>query len=179
MTIQRKQSLWEIKSEYLKLVSSLYNPETGEVDEQVDKQLTELTGNAENKLIAIMSWVKHLESEKKQIEFMKQEVLEREQAYDNAIAKQLNHIESNMRDMGIKEISCPYFKLQMVTNAYSTDVYDESQIPDQYMRKREIVKTEIKPDKIAIKDDVLRTGVQVPGANVSQKTKLKIVMDKI
>lgn len=179
MTVQRKSSLWEIKSEYMKLVSSLYNQETGEVDEQVDKQLTELAGNAENKCIAIMSWVKSLESEKKQIEFMKQEILDREQAYNNEITRQLKYIERNMLDMGIKEIASPYFKLQIVTDPYSTDVHDESQLPEKFMRTKEIVKTERKPDKIAIKAEVLKTGVQVPGATVAQKKKLKIVMDKI
>jgi hypothetical protein len=34
-------------------------------------------------------------------------------------------------------------------------------------------------DKTAIKEEVLRTGIQIPGAKVQQKVKLEILVDKI
>lgn len=179
MTTQRKPSFWEIKNEYQGLLSQLYDHETGEVNQEVDAQLSALSTTAEDKCIAIASWIKQMESEKKQIEYMHQEIMEREAAYDKAIARNLDYLKRNMEDCGISEVKCKYFTLRIKKNPYATDVYDESQVPEQFMRKREIVKLEIKADKNAIKEEVLRTGVQVPGASVQQKTKLEILTDKL
>lgn len=179
MAMQRKMSFWEIGNEYSKLISQLYDPETGEVNEEVDAQLSALSTAKEDKCIAITSWIKHLEAEKKEIEFMKHEVLEREKAYDEAINRNLDYLKRNMEHHGISEVKCKYFTIRIKKNRHSTDVLDESQIPERFIRTREIVKLEIKADKEAIKEEVLRTGVQVPGAHVHQKTKLEISTDKI
>jgi hypothetical protein len=178
MAIQR-MSFWEIGNEYSKLLSQLYDPETGEVNMEVDAQLSALSAAKEDKCIAITSWIKKLEAEKKEIEFMKQEVMEREKAYEDAINKNLEYLKRNMEHHGISEVKCKYFTIRIKKNRHSTDVVDESQIPERFMRKKEIVKLEIKADKEAIKEEVLRTGVQVPGAYVHQKTKLEILTDKI
>lgn len=178
MSIQRN-SLWQIKTEYQSLLSQLYNHETGEVDIEVDKQLSALSDSAENKCIAVASWIKNMEADKKQIEYMKEEILKREAAYQKEIDKRSQYLQYNMEALGISEVKCPYFTLRIKKNPYSTEIFDESQIPEQYMRTREIVKTETKPDKNAIKEEVLRTGAQVPGASVQQKTKLEILTDKI
>jgi len=179
MSVQRKTSLWEMKNEYQMLMSQLYDPETGEVNQEVDAQITALSGNAENKCISVASWIKHIQSEKKQIEFMKEEILKREKAYEKEIEKNMGYLKRNMDDFGISEIKCPYFTLRIKTNPYSTDVFDESQVPKKFMRSREIVKIETKPDKNAIKEEVLKTGVQIPGASVQQIRKLEILTDKL
>jgi Siphovirus Gp157 len=180
MTIQRNpMSFWQINMQYQGLLSQLYNPETGEVNEEVDAQLTALSTTAENKCIAVASWIKKLESEKKQIEFMKQEVLEREAAYEKEIEKNMSYLKNNMENCGISEVKCQYFTLRIKQNPWSTDVFDESQVPERFMRTREIVKVETKADKVAIKEEVLKTGVQVAGASVARKTKLEILTDKL
>ncbi len=179
MSIQRKLSFWEIKNEYQGLLGQLYDPETGEVNEQVDAQLSALSVTAENKCIAVASWIKNLESEKKQIEFMKKEILEREEAYQTEIEKNLQYLKSNMENCGISEVKCQYFTIRIKQNPYSTDVFDESQVPEKFMRSREIIKIETKADKNAIKEEVLKTGVQIPGACVLRKTKLEILTDKL
>jgi hypothetical protein len=179
MSIQRLPNLWQIKVEYQSLLSKLYNHETGEVDMEVDAQLNQLTDNAESKCIAIAQWIKNLELERNQIEYMKKEILKREEAYEKEISKRFDYLKSNMEGCGISEIKSPYFTLRIKSNPYSTDVTDESQIPERFMRTKEIVKTERKPDRVAIKEEVLKTGVQIPGAYVGKKTKLEILIDKI
>jgi hypothetical protein len=77
------------------------------------------------------------------------------------------------------EVKSPFFTIRLKKNPYSTDITDASQIPIQYMNTREIVKVETKPDKNAIKEEVLKTGVQIPGANVHQKVQLQILIDKL
>ena len=179
MSVQRKLSFWEIKNEYQGLLSQLYDHETGEVNEEVDAQLSAISVTAENKCIAVASWIKNLESEKKQIDFMKEEVLKREAAYQKEIDKSTDYLKKNMEGCGIREIKCPYFTLRLKENPWSTDVFDESQLPERFMRSREIVRIETKPDKTAIKEEVLKTGVQIPGASVSRRTKLEILTDKL
>ncbi len=179
MSAQREVSLWQIKSEYQNLLSNLYDSETGEVNMDVDAQISALSDSAENKCIAIASWIKNMESDKKQIEYMKEEILKREAAYNKEIDKRLDYLKGNMEGLGITEVKCAYFTLRIKKNPYSTDVTDASQLPERFIKTREIVKTEKSPDKNAIKEEVLKTGVQVPGAYVQQKTKLEILTDKI
>jgi|SRR5882724_393835 len=179
MSIQRKPSLWDMKNEYQVLMSQLYDPETGEVNQEVDAQISALSTTTENKCIAVASWIKNLQSEKKQIDYMKQEILDREAAYEKAIDKNMEYLKRNMDDFGISEIKCPYFTLRIKKNPYSTKVINEAQLPERFMKTREIVKLETKPDLVAIKEEFLKTGVQVPGTSVQQKTKLEIITDKI
>jgi hypothetical protein len=179
MSIQRKPSLWEVKNEYQNLLSNLYNHETGEVNMEVDAQLSALSTTMEDKCIAVASWVKQMESEKRQIQYMKEEILKREAAYEKEINKTMDYLERNMLDCKISEIKCAYFTLRIKKNPFSTEIHDESQLPEKFMNEREIVKVERKPDKNAIKEEVLRTGAQIPGAHVYQKTKLEILNDKL
>ena len=120
-----------------------------------------------------------MESDKREIDFLKEQIAARETAYIKEINRLQDYLKINMERCKIKEINCPYFTIKLKINPPSTDILDESQIPEQYMRTREIVKTEIKPDKNAIKEEVLKTGVQIPGAFVTQKTQVKISIDKL
>jgi hypothetical protein len=179
MNTSQHLSLWQIGTEYQNLFARLYDQETGEINEMVEGELNALAPSAEKKCIAIASWIKNLEADKAQIEYMKEEILKREAAYQKKIDEWTNYLDSNMKRCKIKEIACPYFTIRIKTNPYSTDIEDETLIPEQFMKTREIVKVETKPDKNAIKEEVLRTGIQVPGALVHQKTKLQILTDKV
>jgi len=44
---------------------------------------------------------------------------------------------------------------------------------------KEIVRITTIPDKNSIKEEVEKTGIQVPGTLVEQKTRLEIVVDEI
>lgn len=179
MSIQKSASLWQIKSDYQSLLSDLYDHETGEINQEIDLKLCELADSAENKCIAVASWIKQMQSEQSQIEYMKQEILKRESAYQKEIDKRMDYLKTNMTSFGITEVKCPYFTLRIKSNPYSTDIVSEKDIPEKYMKSREVIKMEVKPDKNLIKEDVLKTGIQVPGAYVAQKTKLEILTDKI
>lgn len=179
MSIQRNVSLYHIGSELQSLFSQLYDHETGEVNMDVDAQLSALSETAEKKCIAVASFIKKMEAEKNEIEFYKNEIALREAAYNREIDKWNSYLMNNMERINISEIRCPQFTIKLKKNPYSTDVFNEDQLPDRFMKTREIVKTETKPDKNAIKEEVLKTGIQVPGAHVAQKTKLIISTDKI
>jgi len=179
MNSTQNLSLWQIGTEHQKLLSQLYNHETGEVDMDVQAQLDALEPSAEKKCIAITSWIRKMEADKAELEFVEKQISERKAAYTKELNKWHDYLESNMKRLGMKEVKCPYFTIRLKNNPYSTEITDESAIPEKFMRTREIVKVEVKPDKTAIKEEVLKTGVQIPGAIVQQKTKLEILTDKI
>lgn len=172
-------SLWQLANEHQRLFSQLYNEETGEIDMEIQAQLDVLEPSTEKKCIAIQSWVNKLESEDRELDILIDQIGKRKSAYSKEIKKMSDYLYNNMKRCGIKEIRCPLFKLRIKVNPYSTEIFEETQIPKQFMKTREIVKTETKPDKNAIKEEVLKTGIQVPGAFVQQKEKLEISLTKI
>jgi hypothetical protein len=172
-------SLYKIADHYKNLYDQLYNFDTGEVNHEVEAQLDALLPNLENKCVAVAQWIKKLEAEQRELLHMKNEIKEREEAYNKQIASMQDYLKFNMEKNNINKITCPYFTLSIKKNPYSTEILDEFKIPAEYMQTKEVVRVEVKPDKTAIKEEVLKTGVQVPGAYVSQKTKLEICIDKI
>jgi hypothetical protein len=74
----------------------------------------------------------------------------------------------------VTKLDCPHFALTIKKNPPSVDVWDEKQIPAQYMRTPEPPPPPASvPDKAAIKD-AIKAGVEVPGAQVVQGTRLEI-----
>lgn len=172
-------NLYNLTTEYQQLIPQLYDHETGEVNMDVDAQLDALAKTTNEKFIAVASWIKNIELEKTQIEAMKADISQREAAYNKTIEKAKTYLFDNMERCNVKELRSQYFTLRIKENPYSTDIYDETLIPEEFMRTREIIKTETKADKVAIKERVIKTGVQIPGAFVQKKTKLEILTDKI
>lgn len=175
MQTEKNLSLWQLTNEHQKLISELYDPETGEVNEIVQAKLDQLEPNVEKKCIAVTKWIKKLESYERELD----ELIARKDAYRREIEKYQNYLQVNMEKSGIKEISCPYFSLKLRKNPYSTDIISQELIPSEYIKVKEVVRVITSVDKNAIKEEVLKTGHQVPGAYVSQKNKLVITTDKL
>jgi hypothetical protein len=172
-------SLYQITHEHSLLLSQLYDHETGEVNQEIEEKLSASSQSVEKKCLSVASYIQYLESEKAQLEHFKKQIKERENAYDAKIERMERYLKGNMEYSGIDKIDCPYFTIRIKTNPYSTEILDESLIPKELINFRVIEKVESKPDKTRIKEQVLRTGIQVPGAYVAKKTQLKIEIDKI
>jgi hypothetical protein len=179
MSLTNNLNLYQLAIEHQKLLSQLYDPETGEINMEVDAQLNQVIESSEKKCVAVASWIQTLNSERIMLDHAYNELEQRRAAYNKKIADMNRYLQSNMERCGIKEIRNPFFTVKLKKNPVSTEILNESEIPAQFMREREIKRVEIKPDKNAIKEEVLRTGVQVPGALVVQKNKLEIIIDKI
>ena|ERR1700688_2158185 len=179
MNSHKELSLWNLTKEHRNLMSQLYDYETGEVNEIVQAKIDMVDQTIERKCISVSKYIRHLESEQREIDSFINDMEERKAAYLNEIQRYRDYLKNNMKSQGITEIKCPFFTIKLKKNPYGTDIINESEIPEEFMRKREVVKTEIKPDRNAIKEEVLRTGIQVQGAYVSQKDKLDILIDKV
>lgn len=74
----------------------------------------------------------------------------------------------------VTKLDCPHFALTIKKNTPSVDVWDEKQIPAQYMRTPEPPPPPASvPDKAAIKA-AITAGTDVPGAQMAQGTRLEI-----
>lgn len=172
-------SLYHLTKEYENLFAQLYDPDTGEINQEVEEKVNSLLPTIEAKCISVANYIKKLESDKREIEFLEQEIQKRKTAYTEEVKHWQEYLKKNMQYHGLTKVSCPYFTLNIKKNRHSTDIYDEFQIPTKFMIAKETIKVEVKPDKEAIKEEVLRTGVQVPGAHVEQKSKLEMLLNKI
>jgi|ERR1700685_1101125 len=172
-------SLYQLTNEHDFLLSQLYDHETGEVNQEIENKLMQLDSTAVKKCTSIASYIRRMEADKEQLEKLEQEIYKRKKSYDKEMDRLKAYLKSNMERMEIDYIRSPFFQVKIKTNPHSTEIINEELIPQKFLNVKIIEKTEVKPDKNAIKEEVLRTGVQVPGAYVSQKTKLEIIVDKI
>lgn len=170
-------SLWQLTNEHQKLLSELYDHETGEINEIVQAKLDLLEPTVEKKCIAVSKYIRKMESDEKELDRLIEEIENRKNSYKKEINKYKNYLEYNMQKQNIKEVKCPYFTIRLRKNPYSTEIVNKEIIPKEFIKKE--IKIEESINKTLIKEEVLKTGVQVPGAYVSQKNKLEILTSKV
>jgi len=161
--------LYEIANEYQSVLNNLYDDETGEINETASVKLQEVGRSMEEKAIAVASFIKNIDADRKSIEEAKKMMAAREARLEKRVEWLTNYLITNMERTGKTEISCPYFEIKLKKNPVSTQILDETKIPDEYKK----VKETISFDKIKIKSDI-QNGVIVPGANLTQTLKLDI-----
>lgn len=88
---------------------------------------------------------------------------ERKRLITNRQRQIKDYLRENMEAAGISKISCPLFTITCAKGRESVVVDSEDGIPDDLMS----VKTEIKPDKVAIAAK-LKAGEEVPGCRLER-----------
>lgn len=162
-------NLYEISNEYQALLEQTYDPETGELFPQVMDKLEELSATMEDKAIAVASYIKNLEAEREAIEKAKKNMAERESRLDKRADYLTQYLQSNMERCGITEIKSPLFAIRLKKCPVSTDILDETLIPNDYKKVKEVVSI----DKLKLKEE-LQAGVIVPGAALKKNNRLEI-----
>jgi len=164
--------LYEISDQYQNILNNIHNSidqETGEINETALSLLDEVKTEFREKGIAVASYIKNLEADRKAIEAARKAMAEREQRIRNEIEWLNNYLNSNMQKCGITEISCPYFVVKLKKCPVSVSLDCEMLISDEYVRKV----TNISYDKMKIKEKLL-AGIEVPGASLKQNTTIVI-----
>lgn len=162
-------NLYNIANEYVELLEKSFDSETGEINEVVLYELNEVKESVEKKSIALASYIKNIEAEKKAIEEAKKEMDKRESTLKNKVEYLTQYLQTNMEKCEINEIKCPYFKIRLKKCPVSVKVLDESLIGEEYKR----TKVEISIDKMKLKEELL-AGVVIPGVVLHQNNKLEI-----
>jgi hypothetical protein len=162
-------NLYEISAKYQAILSNLIDDETGEINVEQGKLLEVIKDDVNNKAIAVASYIKNLDAERYAIEQAKNAMRDREFALECKIEWLNDYLQVNMERLGINEIKCPYFAIKLKKCPVSTDIRDESLIPDEYKKRKEVVNV----DKVKIKED-LQAGINVPGAALKTNMRLEI-----
>ena len=162
-------NLYQIANQYENILKQTFDQETGEVNEEALKKFELIKSDIKEKGIAIASYIKNLDAERKAIEEAKLAMAERESRLNKRASYLTTYLQSNMERLGINEISCPYFIIKIKKNPVSVDDFAHNLIPQEYKR----IVTEEKIDKKKIKED-LQKGVLIPGAKFKQSNRLEI-----
>jgi|ERR1700727_1972633 len=161
--------LFEIATEYQNIFANTFDEETGEVNENAIALLEILKDDIKEKGIAVASYIKNLDAERKAIEEAKKAMAEREARLDRRVTYLTSYLQSNMERCGISEINCPYFAIKLKKCPVSVDVLDENAIPETYKKTKSLVSV----DKVKLKEEML-AGVIVQGAALKQNMRLEI-----
>lgn len=118
--------------------------------------------------------IRNLESTAASIKEAEKQMKARRESIEKRAAALLERLKTGLEIAGVTKIECPHFALTIKKNPPSVDVWDEKQIPAQYMRTPEPPPPPTPvPDKAAIKE-AIEAGVEVPGALLAQGTRLEI-----
>lgn len=172
-------TLWKLTHDHRELLSQLYDPETGEVNLEVDEKIKTLMPDIEQKCIGVNQWISKLKSDKEELERLEAHIKERKAAYDKSIKAYQEYLIKGMEENGIKEIVCPYFTIKLKRNPHKVETLDEGKIPENFFSFVETLKIEKKPNRTKILEYFKSTGENVPGTEVVQRNRLEILIDKI
>lgn len=161
--------LYEIANEYRTALDSLVNEETGELDEQAIACLNGITTSLEEKGVAVASYIRNIEADRKALEDERKRLAARQEALEARIDWMKGYLQQNMEACGIKEISCPYFSVKLKKCPPSVHLTDEESVPDVYRKRKETVTI----DRVKIKQDI-QAGVIVTGAELRQGNTIQI-----
>jgi hypothetical protein len=162
-------NLYNIANEYQNIFEQTFDTETGEINENALACLAEVKSTIQEKGIAVASYIKNIDAERKAIEEAKKAMAEREKRLDNRVNYLTQYLQSNMERCGINEIKSPYFVVKLKKCPFSTEIWDENLIPNDYKKTKEVMSI----DRIKIKEEIL-AGVVVPGASLKQNNRLDI-----
>ncbi len=159
-------SLYQITSAFPKLIDQ---EEMSEEDKkEVEKELTELLQKKSQNLIG---YIRNIELT---IEAMKNEekrISEQRKILESRLTKFKEYVKECMEQNGFTKIETQLGALSIAKNPISVEIYDETQIPDEY--KTKVI--EIKVDKTAIKKALKETGEIIPGTRIiDNKTSLRL-----
>ncbi len=161
--------LYEIANEYEVLLDQTFNDETGEVNENALVELNQIKESIEQKSIALASYIKNIEAERKAIEEARESMDKREKYLKNKVSYLTDYLHFNMEKCEITEIKCPYFQIKLKKCPLSVNVLDENIVPNEYKNE----KLTITLNKIKIKEELL-AGVVINGVELKQNTRIEI-----
>jgi hypothetical protein len=161
-------TLYQIASEHRQMVETL-------MDIQADPQTIEDTISAESYPLELKAQntayaIKTLDANADAIEAAAKEMLDRAKALRNRAKHVKDYLLRCMDLAGVKKIECPHFALSLRDNPAAVEVFDEKQVPQDYMRE---IPARFEVDKALIKQ-AIKDGYEVPGAKLTQGKRLEI-----
>ena len=164
-------SLYKLTSEYTQLMHKLAD---SDLDAQTIADTIESTGLMDDISTKGQGYIMVARSFNTNIEAIKQEqdrLAKLRKHYELTVERLHNRLLYNMEITGIECIEGPTMTISIRENPESVSVFDEAQIPAEFMRQPEMP-PEI-PDKWLIRT-ILQNGIDVPGCKLVKTKKLHI-----
>lgn len=164
-------TLFEIAKEYRAITDVLMD---AGVDEQVLADTLE--GEAWPLELKAQNYgfvIRNLQATAASIKEAEAQMKARRTSIENRAAALLERLKTGLEIAGVTKLDCPHFALSIKKNPPSVDVWDEKQIPAEFMRLPEPPPPVPAPDKKAIKQ-AIDAGKEIPGAKLVQGTRLEI-----
>ena len=158
-------SLWEINEQIEELAENLIDMDTGELDENVMGQLSQLQMDKKEKTEAIILKVKSLQAEAEAIMTERKNLKKRADSKVSRANWLMEYVLRNMDEDDFETTKVRAYKKQ----TEAVEVVNEEAIPDDWCRFR----TERKPDKVGIKK-ALKGGEKIPGVCLKDNVNLVI-----
>ena len=118
--------------------------------------------------------IRNLQATAASIKDAEKQMKARREAIENRAAALLERLKTGLEIAGVSKLDCPHFALAIKRNPPSVDIWDEKQIPAEFMRLPEPPPPPLAvPDKARIKE-AIHYGDEVPGAKLVQGTRLEI-----
>jgi hypothetical protein len=118
--------------------------------------------------------IRNLESTAASIKEAEKQMADRRKAIEKRAAALVERLKTGLEIAGVSKLECPHFALTIKKNPPSVEIWDEKQIPAEFMRLPEPPPPPVAtPDKKAIME-ALKAGEDVPGAIKAQGTRLEI-----
>lgn len=118
--------------------------------------------------------IRNLEATAGSIKEAEAQMKARRVAIEKRAAALVERLKTGLEIAGVQKLETPHFALTIKRNPPAVDVWDERQIPAEFMRTPEPPPPPVAaPDKAAIKE-AIKAGRDVPGAQMAQGTRLEI-----
>jgi len=161
--------LYDIADDYQSALDGAVDVETGEINEQYLSLLDSLGEDLKEKGLAVAYYIKNIDADRDAIKAEKDRLAKKEKAIANKINWLHEYLTRNMDRCGISKIECPYFSIKLKDCPPSVDIHDEQQIPDEYIKRKEVVSF----DKAKMNVD-LKNGKHIPGADLKRNKRIDI-----
>ena len=140
-----------------------------ELDPEVMKDTLDSIEDAiENKAENIAKLIRNLESDVSAYKEEEDRLKTKRQVTENKVKWLKTYLEDNMKLTGKTKFKSGMFNFSIQKNPVSVNILDERIIPEEFL-----IPQLPKIDKTALKD-VLKTGVEIPGAELKQTEGLRI-----
>lgn len=118
--------------------------------------------------------IRNLQATAANIKEAEDQMKARRQAIEKRALALVERLKTGLEIAGVQKLETPHFALTIKKNPPGVEVWDERQIPADFMRTPEPPPPPAPvPDKVAIKE-ALKAGKDVPGALLAQGTRLEI-----
>jgi hypothetical protein len=162
-------TLYDISTEYRQAADKLADLDLDETT--VADTLESIGGDLEAKAHNVIMFACNLAATAAAIKQAEESMAARRKAIEARAARIRDYILRCMQVAGVSKIECPYFRVSIQNNPPAVDVFDQAQIPAQFMRTPEPPPPA--PDKKTIAEH-LKTGRDVPGCRLTHSQRLVV-----